>query len=47
MSRINVVAVRDLLAERCATTILQLAEGVAMLVARVEEHLNGMGAAWK
>jgi type I restriction enzyme M protein len=35
------------LAERYATPLPQLTEEVAMLAARVEEHLNRMGASWK
>ena len=35
------------LAERYATPLPQLTLKVATLAARVEEHLKGMGAAWK
>ena len=35
------------LAERYATPLPQLTDEVAMLAARVEEHLAKMGATWK
>jgi len=35
------------LAERYATPLPKLAEGVEMLAGQVDEHLRKMGASWK